>query len=81
MFKIGDVVLCVNDYNPGTKPNGDPYLVENCTYIIIYISDNGELIGFDFDTCPSWYSTRFVLDIKEQRKQKLKNLCLNQEIK
>jgi len=78
MFKEGDRVKYVVDGN-------FKHLTLNKTYTVIDVKNTNfnEYILVTDDTNSDtrmFLSTRFILDIKYQRKQKIQKLCLKKEI-
>ena len=66
MFKVGDIVKCI--------AQDSYYLTNDRIYIVRYVNNINQMIGFDFDDEASWDINRFKLNIKEERKQKLEKL-------
>ena len=75
MFKVGDIVKCIAipSLFPIRDDNYKNFLVIGKTYIV-NSEDDGlvNVLGSNF-----YYDhTRFILDVKEIRKQKLNKICL-----
>ena len=69
MFKVGDKVICID--NSGASGS----LEKNVTYVVTKKENENcciQVSGFG----GGWFSERFILDDKEQRKQKLNRICL-----
>jgi len=68
MFKVGDRIKCVSNYDYDSE-----FLVEDKTYIVTEVNQVSNCLkvkgAYSF-----WYQTRFVLDIKYLRKQKLNKI-------
>ena len=78
MFKVGDRVVCVDDtpiYDNNFNHNMTKFLKINNIYLIYKYSSNLELIKIvEYHI---WYDEKRFILLKEQRKQKLKELiCL-----
>lgn len=74
MFKVGDTVKLIKSYSiPYKLKQNKSYIVEKLSLGFIQIlNENNELY---------YYSENyFVLNIKQIRKQKLKNICSKSEI-
>jgi len=78
MFKVGDKVKCVS---PISFVGHEFDLDKDRTYIIRQV--NTDTINLEHQKNPmvnntyfSYTKTRFILDVKEQRKQKLNKICL-----
>jgi len=81
MFKVGDKVKCINnDSLKNCLTINKIYIIEDC-----HIERNSEFVTIEKDDLNSRfsgiYSRRFILDVKELRKQKLKEICSKSEIK
>ena len=69
MFKPGDIVKCLNS-------NHDNSLVKNKNYTVRYSHVKfNDLILLDETNGYYYHINRFVLDVKQTRKLKLKKLC------
>jgi hypothetical protein len=66
MFKPGDRVICINNWNLSD------YLCINKTYIVVRCVDTKYV---DLNDGGQYSQSRFILDVKYQRKQKLEKLC------
>jgi len=78
MFKVGDKVVCIDDnptYGSNSYYDKTNFLKINNIYLIDKYSSNLELIKiFEYNI---WYDEKRFILLKEQRKQKLKELiCL-----
>jgi len=77
MFKPGDKIVCIkNNYGEHILTVNDTYTVRTCEdgfYVGFYYVTIVNMIGMTFK------SNRFI-SLKEYRKNKLKKICLNQEI-
>jgi len=73
MFKPGDRVICVDNNCIEDR------LTMNNTYIVIKIDKNdiSEMVQVIDNRCSKFmfYIRRFKLDIKQERKEKLKKIC------
>ena len=72
MFKVGDRIMCVDD-------SGVDYsLTNNKVYVVKAINTftNDTVVVDSNRVYDDWFcSSRFVIDIKDVRKQKLKKIC------
>lgn len=78
-FKNGEKITCVNiDNSYGKLRKGQTYITKGDSYI----EGESEYVDLDFgsesDNYQMFYASRFIRNIKEDRKDKLKklNLCL-----
>jgi len=74
MFKVGDIVKCVDSL-------GSIKLAKGLYYKVSTIDK--DLIGVNDETYSRWHIDRFKCDIRTERKDKLNKIirCSNQEIK
>jgi len=69
MFKVGDKIICINN-------SGHNDLILNKTYIFKCLEyDDDRLINIHGVNGP-YHIERFILDVKQLRKEKLQKLCL-----
>lgn len=86
MFKPGDRVVCIND-RPIDQIAGVIFsdnqieVVRYQTYTIRFVSDDADNCRVElYGIYSKYYAVRFISS-KDYRKQKLTQICLNQEIK
>jgi hypothetical protein len=82
MFNPGDRVVCVDNSFDTRLKLGEKFEIVSVYYnytpnsdLLLLVNDN-----IEYDDALKLFDYRFILDIKEQRKQKLKKLCLKLEI-
>jgi len=70
MFKVGDRIKCIDIVGGTNLKLGNSYLIIEVKDMCYWLENAGG----------GWFHTRFILDIKGTRKQKLNKICLEKVI-
>jgi hypothetical protein len=83
MFKPGDRVVCICEYDTGRNEDGNKYDIEKSQIYTISKINKLSDGNIDYQVYDSFYywSPKCFISVQEYRKLKLKKLCLNQKIK
>jgi len=81
MFKIGDKVICIDNFLTKGLSYNKTYEVLNVIKVESALGDDLLIKVINDKNNHNHYSSkRFKLDIKQKRKEKLKEICLKSEI-